>query len=125
MTDNELTRKVIGLAIEVHKGLGPGLLESVYKECLYFKIKQAGMKVEKEKSFPIVFEGLKLECGYKVDLFIENKLVIELKSVEAINPIHMAQTLTYLRLGEVRYGLLINFNVKLLKEGVVRLVNGY
>ena len=125
MTDNELTRKVIGLAIEVHKGLGPGLLESVCKECLYFKIKQAGMKVEKEKSFPIVFEGLKLECGYKVDLFIENKLVIELKSVEAINPIHMAQTLTYLRLGEVRYGLLINFNVKLLKEGVVRLVNGY
>jgi GxxExxY protein len=98
--------------------------EKVSDEC-DFKIKQAGMKVEKEKSFPIVFEGLKLECGYKVDLFIENKLVIELKSVEAINPIHMAQTLTYLRLGEVRYGLLINFNVKLLKEGVVRLVNGY
>ena len=125
MTDNELTRKVIGLAIEVHRGLGPGLLESAYKECLYFKIKQAGMKVEKEKPFPLVFEGVKLECGYYVDLFIENKLVVELKSVEEINPIHMAQTLTYLRLGDVRYGLLINFNVKLLKDGVVRLVNGY
>ncbi len=123
MTENELSNRIIGLAIEVHKALGPGLLESAYKECLFFKIAQAGISVEKEKPMPLVFEEVKLECGYRIDLLVEQKLVIEIKSVEALNDIHLAQTLTYMKLGNYKLGLLINFNVTYLKDGIKRVVN--
>jgi len=124
MSENELANRVIGLAIEIHRSLGPGLLENAYEECLYFKLLQAGFRVEKQKAMPLVYEDVKLECGYRIDLLLENKLVVEVKSVEALHPIHLAQTLTYLRLGDYRLGLLINFNVELLKDGVRRVING-
>ena len=123
MTENEISNKVIGFAIEVHNALGPGLLENVYKECLYYKLKQAGLKVEKEKSIPLIFEEVKLESGYRIDLLVEDKLVLELKSVELLSELHFAQTLTYLRLGKFILGLLLNFNSVLLKEGIRRVVN--
>ena len=124
MEMNELSGKVIGLAIEVHNALGPGLLESAYKECLNYKIGNSGLIVEKEKPMPLVFENVKLDCGYRIDLLIENRLVIELKSVEALNEIHLAQTLTYLKLGNYKPGLLINFNVVKRKDGIKRVING-
>ena len=124
MTENELSNKVIGLAIEVHTVLGPGLLESAYKECLYYKMGKSGLYVEKEKPMPLIFEEVKLECGYRIDLLAEKKLVIEIKSVEALNDVHLAQTLTYMKLGNYKLGLLLNFNVVKLKEGIKRVVNG-
>ena len=124
MNENQISKIVIGLAIEVHKALGPGLLESAYQECLFYKIKQAGLVVQKEKPMPLIFEEVKLECGYRIDLLIENKLVIELKSVESLNDVHLAQTLTYMKLGNYKLGLLINFNVSLLSKGVKRVING-
>jgi GxxExxY protein len=124
MSENELANKVIGCALEVHKALGPGLLETAYKECLYYKLQSYGLKVEKEKGVPLVFEKVNLECGFRIDLLVENKLVIELKSVESLNDIHLAQTLTYLRIGGYKLGLLINFNVSKLKDGFRRVVNG-
>tara|TARA_R110002096_G_scaffold28068_2_gene85358 strand:+ start:1228 stop:1608 length:381 start_codon:yes stop_codon:yes gene_type:complete len=124
MTENEMATKIIGCAIDVHKVLGPGLLESAYQECLYYKLKKVGLKVEKEKPMPLVFEEVKLECGYRIDLLVENKVVIELKSVEALNDVHLAQTLTYMKLGKYKLGLLINFNVTLLKQGIKRVING-
>jgi GxxExxY protein len=122
--ENEIANKVIGLGIEIHKELGPGLLESAYKECMYYKIGKSGLFVEKEKPMPLVYEGVKLDCGYRIDLLVEKRLVIEIKSVEAINDIHLAQTLTYLKLGNYKLGLLINFNVILLKDGIKRVING-
>ncbi len=124
MTENEIANKPIGMAIEIHKLLGPGLLESAYKECLFYKIRKSGLWVEKEKPMPLIFEEVKLDCGYRIDLLIEQKLVIELKSVDALNDIHLAQTLTYLKLGNFKLGLLINFNVVLLKDGLKRIING-
>jgi GxxExxY protein len=124
MTENEIANKVIGAAIEVHKALGPGLLESAYKECLFYKIRQLGIEVEKEKPMPLVFEDVKLDCGYRIDLLVEKKVVIEIKSVDALNDIHLAQTLTYLKLGNYKLGLLMNFNVLALKDGIRRIVNG-
>jgi GxxExxY protein len=124
MTENEVANRVIGLAIEVHTALGAGLLESAYKECLFYKIKQAGLFVEKEKPMPLVFESVKLECGYRLDLLVENKLVVELKSVETLTDVHLSQTLTYMRLGNYKLGLLINFNVAHLRQGIKRLING-
>lgn len=123
MTENEIANKVIGIAIDVHRSLGPGLLESAYKECLFYKLRKENLKVEKEKSMPLVFEEVKLECGYRIDLLIENRLVIEIKSVEALNDVHLAQTLTYLKLGNYKLGLLINFNSFPLKNGIRRVVN--
>jgi GxxExxY protein len=124
MNENYLANKMIGLAIEIHRALGPGLLENAYEECLFYKIRQAGFKVEKQKPMPLVFERVKLDCGYRIDLLVENKLVLEVKSVEALHPIHFAQTLTYLRLGDYRLGLLINFNSELLRDGIRRVING-
>jgi GxxExxY protein len=124
MDENELSRIVIGLAIEVNSALGPGLLESAYKECLYYKILKAGLFVEKEKKMPLVFEDVRLECGYRIDILVENKLVLELKSVEMLNDVHLAQTLTYMKLGNYKLGLLMNFNVSRLKDGLKRIVNG-
>jgi len=123
MHENEIAGKVIGVAIEIHQALGPGLLENAYKECLYYKLCEAGLYVEKEKAMPLIFEKVKLDCGYRIDLLVENKLVIELKSVDVINDVHLAQTLTYLKLGNFKLGLLINFNVALLKNGIKRMVN--
>ncbi len=125
MTENEIANKVIGCAIEIHQALGPGLLESAYKECLFYKLQENGLIVEKEKPMPLVFEEVKLECGYRIDLLVENKVVIELKSVEGLTDVHLAQTLTYMKLGDYKLGLLINFNVALLKQGVKRVINGY
>ncbi len=123
MTENELASKIIGIAIQVHQALGPGLLEKAYQECLFYKLQQEGLIVEKEKSMPLIYEEVKLDCGYRIDILVENKVVLELKSVDALNEIHMAQTLTYLKLGEYKLGLLINFNVALLKHGIKRIVN--
>ena len=124
MKENELSHIVIGLAIDIHSSLGPGLLESAYQECLFYKLNKEGFKVEKEKTMPLIFEGLKLDSGYRIDLLVENKLVIEIKSVTELNDVHLAQTLTYLKLGDYKLGLLINFNVTLLKFGIKRVVNG-
>ena len=124
MTENEIAYQIIGAALEVHKALGPGLLESAYQECLLYKLRQLDFKVEKEKPMPLVFEEVKLECGYRIDLLVENKVVIEIKSVEALNDVHLAQILTYMKLGNYKLGLLINFNVVLLKQGIKRVING-
>ena len=124
MNENELSNKIIGYAIEVHNVLGPGLLESAYKECLFFKLIQTGLFAEKEKAMPLVFENVKLECGYRIDILVERKVVIEVKSCEALNDIHMAQTLTYLKLGNYKLGLLKNFNVLKVKDGLKRIING-
>ncbi|MBI4945765.1 MAG: GxxExxY protein [Bacteroidetes bacterium] len=124
MSENEISNKVIGLAIDVHTALGAGLLESAYKECLYYKISRSGLLIEKEKPMPLIFEEVELECGYRIDLLVEKKVVIEIKSVEALNDIHPAQTLTYMKLGNYKLGLLINFNVLRLKDGIRRVING-
>jgi GxxExxY protein len=119
---NQLSNEIIGLAIKVHRALEPGLLESSYKECLYYEVVKAGCFAEKEKSLPLVYETIKLDIGYRIDLLVENKLVIEIKAVDALADIHTAQVLTYLKLSGNRLGLLINFNVALLKNGIKRLV---
>ena len=123
MTENEISNKVIGYAIEVHKSLGPGLLENAYKECLFYKIAKAGLIVTKEQAMPLIFEDVKMDCGYRLDLLVEHKLPVEIKSVSALENIHLAQTLTYLKLGNFKLGLLINFNEVLLKNGVRRVIN--
>jgi GxxExxY protein len=123
MTENEISNRIIGVAIDVHRSLGPGLLESAYKECLYYRLRKEGFLVEKEKPMPLIYEEVKLECGYRIDILAERKVVIEIKSVEALNEVHLAQTLTYMKLGDYKLGLLINFNVSLLKDGIKRVVN--
>lgn len=125
MKENDLAHNIIGCSMEVHSALGPGLLESAYKECLFYKLKKSGLYVEKEKPMPLIFEEVKLDCGYRVDLLVENKVLIEIKSVEALNDVHLAQTLTYLKLGNYKLGLLMNFNVTKLKDGLRRVINGY
>lgn len=124
MTENQIANRVIGCALEVHKALGPGLLESAYQECLCYKLRKEGLIVEKQKPMPLIFQEVKLEIGYRIDILVENKVVIEIKSVEAFNDVHLAQTLTYMRLGNFKLGLLINFNVNLLKNGIKRIING-
>jgi GxxExxY protein len=124
MTENEIANRIVNLSLQVHRALGPGLLESAYKECLYYKLINSGLRVEKEKAMPLIFEEVKLDCGYRIDLLVEGSVVIEIKSVESINEVHFAQTLTYMKLGNFKLGLLINFNVFLLKQGVKRIVNG-
>jgi GxxExxY protein len=123
MLENELSNKIIGHAIEVHKTLGPGLLESAYRECLYFDLVQNGYCVEKEKPMPVVYKEIKLDHGYRLDLLVENKIVIEIKTVESFTDVHTAQILTYMRLGNYKLGLLINFHVALLKSGIKRIIN--
>lgn len=123
MTENEIAKIIFDSALDVHKALGAGLLESSYEECLYYELIQKGLYVEKQKALPLVYKDVKLDIGYRVDLFIEKKVIVEIKSVEALNDIHLAQILTYLKLSNCKLGLLINFNVALLKEGVRRVVN--
>ncbi|MBI1783435.1 MAG: GxxExxY protein [Sphingobacteriales bacterium] len=123
MTENEISNIVIGQAIAVHSQLGPGLLESVYEECLSYKLIKAGLNIEKQKPIPLVFEEVKLEFGFRCDILVEKKLIIEIKAVEALNDVHLAQVLTYLKLTNVKLGLLMNFNVVRLKDGIKRVVN--
>ena len=123
MTENELSRIVFDCALKVHQSLGLGLLESAYEECLYYELRKTGLNVEKQKSLPLIYEEVKLDVGYRIDIIVENKLIIEIKSVEALNDVHFAQLLTYLKLTNCKLGLLINFNVSLIKNGVKRVVN--
>lgn len=123
MIENELSSKVIGIAMEVHSALGPGLLESSYQHCLYYELKKSGLSVEYEKEVPLIFKDVKLDCGYRIDLLVENRFVVEIKSISEINDIHMAQLLTYLRLGYFKLGLILNFNVVSMKLGIKRVAN--
>jgi GxxExxY protein len=123
MTENEISEKIIGSAIEVHRSLGPGLLESAYLECLYYELQKAGLYVEKQKSLPLIYKEVKLDAGYRLDLIVEGKVIIEIKSIESLNDIHIAQVLTYLKISGCRLGLLMNFNVLRLIDGLKRLVN--
>jgi GxxExxY protein len=118
----KITRAVIGAAIAVHKELGPGLLESTYEACLAYQLADDGWRVEQQKALPVKYRGVHLECGYRIDLLIENKVVIEIKAVESLKPIHQAQLLSYLKLSGCKVGLLINFNVRVLKNGIRRMV---
>jgi GxxExxY protein len=122
MEFENLSKEIIGAAIEVHKFLGPGLLESAYEECLCYELGNRGLKYERQKPIPVVYKDIKLECGYRADIIVENKILLELKSVDAINPIHEAIVLTYLKFSTIRVGLLINFNVTQLKNGIKRFV---
>ena len=121
--ENEISGKIIGAAIEVHRHLGPGLLESAYEECLCCELGLRGIEFKRQVPLPLNYKGLKLDCGYRLDLLVEDKIIVELKTVEAIAPIHEAQILTYLKLKGIHLGLIINFNVRLLVEGIRRLVN--
>jgi GxxExxY protein len=123
MTENEISGKIIGCAIEVHKLLGPGLLESAYVECLFYELTKAGLFVEKQKPLPLIYKEVKLDAGYRLDLIVEHKVIVEVKSIEALNDIHTAQVLTYLKLSGCKLGLLMNFNVLHLVDGLRRLVN--
>ncbi len=122
MEINQITEKIIGCAIEVHKNLGPGLLESSYEECLVFELNKASLKVERQRPVPVVYKEIKLDCGYRLDILVENTVVVELKVVDAINPVHEAQILTYMKFANKNIGLLINFNVAVLKNGIKRFV---
>lgn len=123
MGDFDITEKKIGEAIYVHRNLGPGLLESTYQNCLYHRLKSIGLKVEKEKPLPVFFDGVFLECGYRLDLVVDDSVVLELKSIKKLKDIHKAQMITYLKLSGYRIGLLINFNVLRLVDGLIRLKN--
>lgn len=122
---NLLTKKIIGCAIEVHKQLGPGLLESAYQECIAYEFDSNGMKYKKEYVIPLNYKGRQIDCSYRIDFLVESEVILELKSIEQILPIHKAQLLTYLKITDKRLGLLINFNVSLLRDGIVRLVNNF
>jgi GxxExxY protein len=119
---NEITQQVIGCAIEVHRQLGPGLLESVYEKCLAYEMKQAGLAFETQIELPVKYKAVQIDCGFRVDLFVEKALIVEIKAVEVLIPIHEAQILTYMRMMGVKTGLLINFNERLLKDGIRRFV---
>jgi GxxExxY protein len=123
MDINQLSSKIIGAAIEVHKHLGPGLLESSYEECLCKELMLRGLKFEQQKALPIIYKGEKLDCGYRLDIVIENQIIVELKACDRIEPIHKAQLLTYLKLSGLKLGLLLNFNTEVMKDGIVRVVN--
>lgn len=123
MTENQVGDIIVKSALEVHRNLGPGLLESTYESCLMYELINEGLKVENQKALPVIYKEVKLDCGYRIDLLVENKVIIEIKSVEALNDVHMAQILTYLKLSGCKLGYLINFNVKLVKNGIRRVVN--
>ena len=124
MHENEISKIIFDLGLKIHKNLGPGLLESAYEECLFYEISKAGLFVEKQKPMPLIYEEVKLDIGYRIDLLVEKSVVIEVKSCEALNDVHLAQVLTYLKLSGSRLGLLINFNTNLFKNGYRRILNG-
>jgi GxxExxY protein len=117
---NEITNQIIGCAIEVHRCLGPGLLESAYEECLAYELVKKNLNIKRQQPTPVVYKEIKLECGYRIDIIVENEVVIELKVVDALNPVHEAQILTYMKFSDKKLGLLINFNVTVLKNGIRR-----
>ena len=123
MTENELSKIIVNTAYQIHYKLGPGLLESVYEEIMYYELIKQGLRVEKQKGISVIWNELKMEIGFRADLIIESKVIIELKSVEAIAPVHPKQLLTYLKLTGLKLGLLINFNEPLIKNGITRIVN--
>jgi GxxExxY protein len=120
METNDITSVIIGCAIEVHKALGPGLLESAYEECLAYELHQAGLSINRQHPTPVVYKEVKLDCGYRIDLLVENRVVVELKVADEFNPVHEAQILTYMKFSKNSIGLLINFNVTMLKNGIRR-----
>ena len=122
MEINELTGLILKKAFEVHTVLGPGLLESTYEECLCYELAQCNTSVERQKALPIIYKGIKVDAGYRLDIVVNNSVVIELKSVETLHPIHTSQLITYIKLSNIKYGLLINFNVKSLKDGIKRYI---
>jgi GxxExxY protein len=124
-TTNQLTQQIIGAAIKIHRRLGPGLLESAYETCLAYEIKNKGLRVERQKAVPVIYEGVRLDCGFRADLVVESRVAVELKCKECLHPVDHAQVLSHLRLLGLPVGLLINFHVVLLKDGVTRLVNDY
>jgi GxxExxY protein len=123
MTENELSKIIVDIAFKIHTRLGPGLLESVYEEIMYFELRKLGLYVERQRGIPVVWDDLRMEIGFRADLIIENKVIIEIKSVEIIAPVHPKQLLTYLKITGIKLGLLINFNDALLKDGITRIVN--
>jgi len=123
IVENELSNIILGCAIEVHKQLGPGLLESAYQECLFYELTKAGLEVVKEKPMPIIYKDVKLDHGYRIDILVNKKVVIEIKTVEQFTDVHTAQVLTYLKLGNYKLGLLLNFHVTTLKNGIKRVIN--
>ena len=123
MTENEISKIVVNTAFDIHVNLGPGLLESVYEEIMFYELIRKGLKVEKQKAIPVIWDSIKMELGFRADLIVENKVIVELKSVEAIAPVHPKQLLTYLKITGLKLGLLINFNEKLIKSGITRIVN--
>jgi GxxExxY protein len=125
MNGEEIVRAIIDQAIDVHKIVGPGMLETVYKKCLSYRLLKNGLYVETEVPIPVYFEDVKMDCGYRGDIVVEKEVVIEVKSIEAIGPLQIAQTLTYLRFLKLRYGLILNFNALLMKQGIKRVLNGY
>ena len=122
---NRITESIIGAAIDVHRALGPGLLESAYEVCLAFEVAQRGLKVEQQKPLPVVYRQVKLDCGYRLDLLVEDSVIVEIKAIDSLAAIHQAQLLSYLKLSGCKLGLLINFNVKVLKDGIRRVVNDF
>ena len=120
---NEITKEIIGSAIAVHRALGPGLLESAYEACLAYELGERGLTMERQKGLPVTYRGVSVDCGYRIDLLVDGLVVVGLKAVEKLDPIHEAQLLSYLKLSGCRVGLLINFNVKMLKQGIRRMVN--
>lgn len=124
MDCNTIGTLLLDAAFEVHRELGPGLLESAYEHCLLFELRQTGLKVESQLALPVVYKGSKLDCGYRIDLKVEEKVIVEIKAVEALNDVHLAQVLTYMKLSDCHLGYLINFNVKYLKQGIKRVVLG-
>jgi GxxExxY protein len=122
---DQITRRIIGAAIEVHKTVRPGLLESAYEACLAFELRQLGLKVEEQKPLPVVYKGVSLDCGYRLDLVVENSVIVEIKAVDQLAPIHDAQLLSYFRISGKRVGLLINFHTRMLKDGLKRIVNEF
>ncbi len=123
MTENELSKIIVNVAYQIHVNLGPGLLESVYEEIMYFELTNQGLRVERQKAIPVFWNGIKMEIGFRADLIVENKVIVELKSVETLAPVHSKQVLTYLKLTGLKLGLLINFNENLIKDAITRIVN--
>jgi len=124
MTENQISSIVLDCAMKVHTQLGPGLLESVYEACLKYEIEKVGLSVESQKLLPVIYDGIKIDCGFRLDLIIENKFIVELKAVECLNDVHMAQIITYLKLSKCKLGFLLNFNVLRMKDGIKRVANG-
>ncbi|WP_339811761.1 GxxExxY protein [uncultured Imperialibacter sp.] len=124
MSENDLSKIIVNTCFTVHRGMGPGLFESVYEEILYYELKKAGLSIERQKGIPVYWDSLKMDIGFKADIIVERKVILELKSVEEISRVHQKQLLTYLRLTKMKLGLLVNFNEELIKDGIQRIVNG-